>query len=550
MAGLGASSGCVATQASLDDLEATVTTPCEECDTIEQTTGDGSGAFVGRRGLDFYLNGRPFKHVGVNAALLYQPMDQVVFTLDQLQIAGVKHVRFGLPDQAMNGNNWDPAEIKNRLKAVLDAALARDIRATLIFGAPFLVNASTWEGRNGLAIMYGDESFYTRPVALPHGLTLWMVNDSWIDWGYQRGGGSYKDFVWNVVASFKNHPGVFAWEIANEINVSNTSNSWLVGRELAFYKEMAALIKATDPNHLVAPGIISTQWAGLTTDALRDSLYKDPNIDYVTVHEYDDGTPQDPNDNEENNLGQKEDIRRANERWNKPVIIEEFGMTGENTFERVKAYYAKHYAGDPAYQVDAIMVFSMQYSCPQIGGPDWNSGHGLYGPCEQNLIRPYMGLWARWVGQVDPTAPLVIDNYYVNNDASRTQLIGSASVWTPSTYSPQYWGTGYMFSTANGGATGESDAFEYRFHLPSAACKAIDGWWNGNSSRSAAVPYVAFDTSGQKLGDTMYANQQINSDRWVEVGRRCFSAGWNTVKISRWTNVPGYIIADAIRMRD
>jgi hypothetical protein len=523
---------------------------CEECDAAKAVPGDGSGEIVGRRGGDFYLRGRPFKHVGVNAALLYQPRDQVVFTLGELKKAGIKHVRFSVPNTAMAGSNWDPVEIKSRLRAVLDLALAHDIRATLTLGGNFLEKVHRWEGRDGLSAVYGDEPFYTREVGLP-GLTLKALNDSWIDWGYARSGG-YKDFVWNIVASFKDHAGVFAWEIVNEVNVSDTSNGWLVDRELAFYKEMAALIKATDPNHLVATGLISTHWAGLTTDQQKDSLYGDPNIDYVTVHEYDDGTPVEENDddNAEDMHSEKDDLRRANERWNKPVIIGEFGMSGPNTFDRVRAYYAKHYAGAAAFQVDAIMVFQMQYSCPAVGGNDWGSGHGLYGPCEQNKIRPYMGLWGRWAGQVDPSAPLIVDNYYVNNDTNRTQVSAPGSVWTPSTYSPQHWGTGYQVSTANGGATGESDAFEFRFHLPSAACKAIDGWWNGNYSRSSAVPYVALNASGHKVGDTMYANQQINSDAWVEVGRRCFSAGWNKVLISRWTNAPGYIIADAIRIRD
>ncbi|HEV2145919.1 MAG TPA: hypothetical protein VGR37_00735 [Longimicrobiaceae bacterium] len=350
--------------------------------------------FVYVQNADFYLNGKPFKHVGVNAPqLLYQTNDQIRYTLDHLEGAGVRQVRVFLPNDGMAGNNFNPSGIVGRLQFVLDEAIRRDIRITVALTHNYFQDVWASLGNGGKLVAYGDRPFYTR--ALGNG--AFMLDDRWIDWGYAGNGsglGSYKDLAWAVTSRFKSHPGVFAWDIANEVNgnlgVSASHSAWITGRLVAFYRDMAATIKAADPNHLVTTGIISTGWAGLN-DTQRRQLYEDPNIDYIVVHEY----------NNPPNSAEKDDIWRANNWFNprKPVVIEEFGIEAARTdFSLVANYYSDMYNNRG---VDAILQWGVQFSCPAIGGADWGSGDHVFGPCEQNRLLQYKDLWARWAGALD-----------------------------------------------------------------------------------------------------------------------------------------------------
>jgi hypothetical protein len=378
----------------------------------------------------------------------------------------------------------------------------------------------------------GDRGFYTRPVP---GTGLTMLNDAWLDWGY---GAWYKPYAKQIVAAFKDHPGIFAWDIVNEVNSSG--DPWVIGRLVDFYKHMAAEIRALDPNHMITTGLISTSWAGMN-DAQRDAVYNDPNIDYLTVHVYD--GPHSGGYEHEDGNDQLDDIWRANNRYNKPVVVEEFGMSGTDAFTRVQNYYNDRYMGDPALRVDAIVHWGVTSN---ETGVDWGTGDTPFSPKSQGMIRPYQALWGRWAGQLDSRLPLIVDNDPQFNDPARAQFAASGA-WTTSTYSGQRWGANYATTTTNDGATGE-DGASFSFKLDAPACKAIDARWNANSSRSNAVPFVAYNAANQHLG-TAYKNQQVDGDRWVYVGTWCFTAGWNRVTLSRWSNAPGHIIADAIRVR-
>ena len=86
--------------------------------------------------------------------------------------------------------------------------------------------------------------------------------------------------------------------------------------------------------------------------------------------------------------------------------------------------------------------------------------------------------------------------------------------------------------------------------MPANACKYVDAWWNGNSSRSAGAPFVVYNAANQHQGTAVMNMQDANlNDRWVQLGYYCFTAGWNRVVLSRWSSSPGYLIADAIRVR-
>lgn len=501
--------------------------------------------FVYAQNATFYVNGAPFRHVGANVPeLIYQTPLQQERDLDILAAAGVKQVRVFLPNNAYN--KWD---VIQRLKDTSARAKARWIRLTVAlthnYYQPVWVDEGRWSGSGDLGrhAVPGDEGFYSIDI----GGGSKMLNDDWVVWGYNN---NYWQFVRDVVWAMRDDWGIFAWDIANETAAveslrSGARDPWRVDQTVNFFTRVAAEIKSLDPNHMVTTGLITTSWAGMD-DAQRRRVYENPNIDYVTVHQYDGAEGE----------GQRDEMWRANNWFNprKPVVIEEagFGMPSWNhlnpggtfvqaeadaAFSRMKNYFDQYYAGDPAFQVDAIV---------QWGWGFYGSASTSHSPQNQRKVPEYKALFGRWGGQLDSRLPLIVDNNAYFNDPARARTSQTAA-WSSSTYSGERWGNNYQVSTANGGQTGE-DGFVFWFNLPAAACKTIDGWWNGNTSRSSAVPYVAYNAAGQHLG-TAYANQQINGDRWQQVGSWCFSAGWNRVVLSRWTGASGNIIADAIRVR-
>lgn len=375
--------GLAALAAACSDAE-----PLTAPETPARTTTNQPN-FVYAEANGFKLNGRPFRFVGANTPqLVYQTDDQIRYTLDQLQGSGVRVIRVFLPNDATRGSVWDPWETRSRLKLVLDEAYRRDIRVIVALVHAYLqpVTGSMYWNSGGHVAVFGDRAagFFSRTYSTPEGDQVHMLDDRWVDWGYARGGGNFRDYVWAIVShpDINAHPGVFAWDVANELNVSDTWNRWLVDREVAFYKDIAGLIKAANGRRqMVTTGVISSFWAGWSRPSwdLKPQIYGDPNFDYVTVHHYDDNPTNQ----------QREEI--AHYAGSRPVVVEEFGMrNAETEFWRVESYFADMYDNRG---VDGIMQWGVQYSCPRIGGADWGSGDRVFGPCEQNRLPDYRALW-------------------------------------------------------------------------------------------------------------------------------------------------------------
>ncbi|PCC72191.1 N-acetylmuramoyl-L-alanine amidase [Nannocystis exedens] len=142
-----------------------------------------------------------------------------------------------------------------------------------------------------------------------------------------------------------------------------------------------------------------------------------------------------------------------------------------------------------------------------------------------------------------PSGEIVVDSNASNNDPAKAKITVSAN-WTSTAATPGFYGSGYWFANT----APVSDGAEFSFYLPAAATKTIDAWWTAGTNRSAAAPFVMFDSAGVKLG-TVNANQQINGGKWVQLGTFNFKAGWNKVVVSRWAAEGYVVIADAIRVR-
>jgi len=329
-----------------------------------------SSAFVSvQAGSDghrrFYVDGAPLRFVGANInGLPWLPDWLIEQELDYAQSLGVEVIRVWGVDSTMSAD-----VMAGRLRHVLDEAAERDLHVIIALTHNFHQPNWYWGAHRGVPpdttlAVPGDASpngftsdargFYSRPCG-----TLHCLSDSWIAWGFRA---HYRGYAERLVSLLSDHQAVFGWDIANEVSVSAKGNDHLNGLLVDFYLEMARTIKAHDPNHLVTTGLISTGWPGLAR-VHEDWLYNSPDIDFVTIHEYVGWAG-----NHRNGEQQDQDIVDANTRWNKPVIVEEFGILHGTpdapdrpaTQRAIARYYDEHFApGDDRMRVDGIMHFGV-----------------------------------------------------------------------------------------------------------------------------------------------------------------------------------------------
>ena len=139
---------------------------------------------------------------------------------------------------------------------------------------------------------------------------------------------SYRDWVAEVVARYKDDPTILAWQLVNEPEVKNSEfgpcedvpESTAFAVLHAFADDVAGLIKSTDPYHLVSLGTIGSGQcgaAGLNYPALM-SL---PNLDLCEFHDH---TPASlfPG-NDDHNLQLRIDQCTA---LGKPLLLGELGV--------------------------------------------------------------------------------------------------------------------------------------------------------------------------------------------------------------------------------
>lgn len=130
----------------------------------------------------------------------------------------------------------------------------------------------------------------------------------------------FKQRLRYLVARYSAYRDILAWELFNETQfigsaVKNPFNSAQVRDDLvAWHTEMAAYLRSLDPgDHLI------TTSSDIDTSAA--AIWADPNIDLVQVHDYGPLSGRD-----ERFRGYAEDL---NATYGKPVIIGEFGLSGE-----------------------------------------------------------------------------------------------------------------------------------------------------------------------------------------------------------------------------
>jgi len=129
------------------------------------------------------------------------------------------------------------------------------------------------------------------------------------------------------------------------------------------------------------------------------------------------------------------------------------------------------------------------------------------------------------------------------DNATAGRFTASAN-WGTSTWSSQKNGADYRYANP----VLASDAAWFKVNIPSAGAYMVDVWHPADAGYNDATPHVIVTTSGNQ---TVTVNQRINGGQWRNLGTFNLAAGdYNVVGVSRWTSGAGYVIADAVRVRN
>jgi endo-1,4-beta-mannosidase len=196
-------------------------------------------------------------------------------------------------------------------------------------------------------------------------------NQSWYasDYKTQRGGGmlrTYRDWVGEVVARYRNDPTILMWQLMNEAEDANGGCSSSAGSTLkAFASDMGAMVKSIDGNHLLSLGTMGSGQCGTAGSSYSD-IHSVAQIDVCEYHDYDGGSVALPS-----NLTADLNMCKA---LNKPLFIGESGIKKTDvggTGNRAAAWDAK---------------FRAQYSAGVVGELIWD--WDLYQPSDPFSLQP------------------------------------------------------------------------------------------------------------------------------------------------------------------
>ena len=141
--------------------------------------------------------------------------------------------------------------------------------------------------------------------------------------------------------------------------------------------------------------------------------------------------------------------------------------------------------------------------------------------------------------ELEPTEREVCSVIVDNTDTTGVEISGA---WSASTYNPERYGANYLH---NNRAASENLWVRYTPDLPSNTTYRVYLFWNGDDTRSAAVPVEIVYDGGIT---TNYVNMTVPSDTWNEIGNWSFAAGTQgSVRIMTIGQAEKNVIADAVK---
>ena len=321
--------------------------------------------FVTRSGATLLLNGRPYRFTGLN---IY------------------------------NANNQGQCWYELGTTASLDQTLTAIGPAQNVFRAWFFQSLATRDGQRDWstfdATLAAARAHDERVIATLgnqfsdcEGPAPVRRTEAWYRAGYAslRDGGmaeSYRDWVAEVVARYRDDPTILAWQLLNEAAVVSSSGRCspsASGTLKHFAQDMARLVKGIDPHHLLSLG----SW-GLVDCGLAGSAYQDVHsvagIDFCEVHDY-----SGPSSALTTSLQLRLRQCRA---LGKPLFVGEIGIKLQD-------------AGSPAKRAAAIRAkLSAQFAAGVAGALIWdwaNADQSAYSGYEVQLGDPTLQVLAAFL---------------------------------------------------------------------------------------------------------------------------------------------------------
>ena len=349
--------------------------------------------FVSTVGAKFVVDGKPFRFVGANVAVMYRDDDRRLMpeTLRQAAQAGIKIVRVwasgeGGPDDVKpiadykdwprthsfrnKPDEWNEAEFVF-LDQVLDQAKRNGLRVQLCLGNWWrdtggVTQYLRWSGING-----ADDD------KAPFGINM---EKAMLFYSNETSRRLYRAHVEKIATRrnsvtgvmYRDDPTIFGYELMNEAQA--LTGLWTVRR--TWLAEMSAYLKSLDPGHLIAPGDWGYRSAAERREWLADHAL--PQIDYCDVHNY----PRDDLDSFVDSpqaLGEFIENRAAAAfSIQKPLVLGEVGMGPDGYKGFSEAAWFRSYfdsaagagAGGAMFWIltpDAGRGYGVTYSAPRDG---------------------------------------------------------------------------------------------------------------------------------------------------------------------------------------
>jgi len=379
----------------------------------------GRPGFVHADGARFVVDGKPFRFVGANIAVMYRDEDRARMpeTLQQAAKVGIKVVRVwatgeGGPNDVKpigDFNDWPrthyfrlkPGEWNEEQFIFLDRVIAEAARNGLRVQ---LCLTNWWRDTGGI-------TQYLRWAGIegadddkqPYGINK---EKAMLFYSNETARRLYREHVEKIATRrnsvtgvmYRDDPAIFGYELMNEAQC--LSGRWAERR--AWFDAMSTYLKSLDPDHPITPGDWGYRSAADRREWLADHAL--PNIDYCDVHTY----PRDDTDSFVDSpkaLGEFVENRVA-AAWSlkKPLVLGEFGMSGDGHkgFSQTDWYraYFDHAARDG---VSGAMFWILT--------PDSQRGYGVtYGtPRDASLLAEITGgahLFASLINASPPPALL------------------------------------------------------------------------------------------------------------------------------------------------
>jgi mannan endo-1,4-beta-mannosidase len=342
----------------------------------------GRPAFVQTDGARFVIDGRPFRFVGANVAVMYRDEDRARMpeTMQQAARLGIKVVRVwatgeGGPNDVQpisDFNDWPrthyfrlkPGEWNEDQFVFLDRVIAEAGRNNLRVQ---LTLTNWWRDTGGI-------TQYLRWAGIegadddqkPYGINkekamLFYTNET-----ARR---LYREHVEKIATRrntvngvmYRDDPIIFGYELMNEAQC--LTGRWAERR--AWFNEMSTYLKSLDPDHPITPGDWGYRSAAERREWLADHAL--PNIDYCDVHHY----PRPDGDvfvDSAKALGEFIQNRVAAAGFlKKPLVFGEFGMSNDGFKGLSAADWYRAYFDNAAREGASGAMFWILTPDPQRG---------------------------------------------------------------------------------------------------------------------------------------------------------------------------------------